>query len=97
VTYNAVKGTVLGNLARNSLIAPGLTNVDFSLIKNDKFHERLATQFRFELFNALNHPNFAAPAFIIYDSSGNLVSNVGRITSTANASRQIQLGLKLTF
>lgn len=54
-------------------------------------------QFRLEFFNVLNHPNFAAPASIIYDSNGNLVSNVGKITATSTPSRQIQLGLKLVF
>ena len=97
VTYNGVKGTVLGNVARNSLIAPGLTNLDFSLIKNDKITERFTTQFRFEFFNILNHPNFAAPATSIFDGNGNLVSNFGRITSTTNQGRQIQFGLKIRF
>ncbi|HEV2986459.1 MAG TPA: TonB-dependent receptor, partial [Vicinamibacterales bacterium] len=38
VTINGVKGNVLGNLARNTLTAPGLLNMDFSLIKNDRIH-----------------------------------------------------------
>jgi hypothetical protein len=97
VTVAGVKGTVLGNLARNSLTAPGLQNLDFSVIKNDKVGERLNVQFRLEFFNGLNHPNFSAPAFVIYDSNANLISNVGQITSTTNAARQIQLGIKLAF
>ena len=87
----------MGNLARNSLEAPGLTNLDFSMIKNDKIGERVTTQFRFEFFNLLNHPNFSAPAFSIFDNNGNLVSNFGRITSTTNAAREIQFGLKIRF
>ena len=97
VVWNGIKGTVLGNVARNSLEAPGLTNLDFSLIKNDKIGERFTTQFRFEFFNFLNHPNFSAPASSIFDGSGNLVSNFGRITSTTNQARQIQFGLKIRF
>jgi hypothetical protein len=97
VTVNGITGTVLGNLSRNSLTAPGLANMDFSLIKNTKAGERLATQFRLEFFNVQNHPNFSAPAFILYDSNGGLNSNAGRITSTTTAARQIQLGLKLLF
>jgi hypothetical protein len=97
VTINGVKGNVLGNLARNTLTAPGLLNMDFSLIKNDRIHERVNAQFRVEFFNVTNHPNFSAPAFIIFGGNGNLVSNVGKITSTSTASRQIQLGLKLVF
>jgi len=45
----------------------------------------------------MNHPNFSAPAFIVFDGGGNRVSNAGKITSTTTASRQIQLGLKLVF
>jgi hypothetical protein len=97
VTVNGVKGSLLGNLARNTLTSPGLLNMDFSLIKNDRIHERINAQFRLEFFNVLNHPNFSAPAFIIFDGNGNLVSNVGKITSTSTASRQIQLGMKLVF
>jgi len=71
--------------------------MDFALIKNDRIHERINAQFRLEFFNSLNHPNFSAPAFQIFDGNGNLVSNVGKITSTSTASRQVQLGLKLVF
>jgi hypothetical protein len=97
VTYNGITGTVLGNFARNSLVAPGLSNLDFSLIKNDKIGEKITAQFRLEFFNFLNHPNFAAPAGAIFDSNGNPVSNIGRITSTTTAARQIQFGLKIRF
>jgi hypothetical protein len=97
VTVNGITGTVLGNLARNSLTAPGLTNMDFSFIKNSKIGERISAQFRAEFFNVLNHPNLSAPAHTLFDSNGNLVSNAGQITSTTNAARQIQLGLKITF
>jgi hypothetical protein len=97
VTWNGITGTVLGNLARNALEAPGLSNLDFSLIKNDKIGDKFTTQFRLEFFNFLNHPNFAAPSGAIFDSNGNPVSNIGRITSTTNAARQIQFGLKLRF
>lgn len=97
VTIGGIKGNLLGNLARNTLTAPGLLNMDFSLIKNDRIGERIRAQFRLEFFNVLNHPNFAAPAFILFDGTGNVVSNVGKITATATASRQVQFGLKLAF
>lgn len=65
--------------------------------RNDRIGEKMNAQFRLEFFNVLNHPNFAAPASIIYDRNGNLVSNLGKITATSRPSRQIQLGLKLVF
>jgi hypothetical protein len=46
----------LGNSGRNSLIGPGLSNLDFSLAKNTvipKISEAFKIQFRFEVFNAL--------------------------------------------
>ena len=97
VTINGVTGTVLGNLSRNALTSPGLFNTDLSLIHNHRFAEKVTTQFRAEAFNVLNHPNFSAPSFVIYDSSGKLISNVGQITSTTTTSRQIQFGLKVSF
>jgi hypothetical protein len=104
--FTAPAPGTLSNLRRNTLTAPGLTNVDFSLIKNNKFHGRVEGQLRIEFFNVLNHPNFSAPNFVLY-TGGNLnngvqttpsaVSNAGVITSTTNNSRQLQLGYKITF
>jgi hypothetical protein len=94
---------LVGNTGRNSLYGPRLTTVDFSLFKNFKFTERLKLQFRAEFFNALNHPNFAAPNFLkdsnnsIFDSTGASIGNAGVIGSTATSSRQIQLGAKLVW
>jgi hypothetical protein len=88
---------VLGNLGRNTLTKPSLTNLDFSLFKDFKFTERLKSQFRMELFNAFNHTNFGTPATTIFDNQGRLTSNSGLITSTAGDSRRIQFGLKLNF
>jgi hypothetical protein len=53
-----------GNSGRNILIGPGITNLDFSVFKNNqikKISENFNIQFRVEMFNILNHPNFAPP------------------------------------
>jgi hypothetical protein len=71
--------------------------VDLSLNKSFQISERVRIQFRTELFNALNHPNFAIPSQrTVYSSSGP-VGSAGRITTTLTSSRQLQLGLKLSF
>lgn len=50
-------GTI-GNSRRNQFIGPGLVQLDMSLIKNTKITERVAVQFRWEVFNVLNRGNF---------------------------------------
>ncbi len=110
--FNGTPGTYLGNESRNSLSAPGYQNVDVSFMRNDKLGERVNGQFRFEFFNAANHPNFAAPSVraglaaasvntstgTITTAAGPISSFNGQILSTGgNIPRQIQFGYKLTF
>ncbi|HXM92755.1 MAG TPA: carboxypeptidase regulatory-like domain-containing protein [Candidatus Dormibacteraeota bacterium] len=87
-----------GNLARNTFVGPGLFVTDQSLFKNIKVTERVNFQFRFEVFNAFNHPNFKLP------SSATGANFANRITSTnfgqsagEIAPRHIQFGLKLLW
>jgi len=99
---NGGTGLVLGNNGRNSLYGPKLVNVDFSVFKNAHITERFTAQFRAEFFNILNHTNFQAPvdnnSFTNSDPESNgQLSGAGLIDSTTTTSRQIQLGLKLTF
>jgi hypothetical protein len=54
-----------GDLGRNSIFGPGLSNVDFSITKNTRLTEWLNLQLRAEFFNIFNHPNFALPAHTI--------------------------------
>jgi hypothetical protein len=82
---------VNGNAGRNILIGPGLQNLDFALFKNFRIREQMGLQFRWELFNALNHANFGFPAATI-----NVPATVGQISSAATG-RQMQFGLKFTF
>lgn len=89
-----------GNLGRDTLIGPGLATWDFSAFKTTKMSERLAVQFRAEIFNLLNRANFNTPNLITFTSSatGTKTSGTaGAITSTSTTSRQIQFGLKLIW
>jgi hypothetical protein len=52
----------LGNVPRDSLVGPGLMDLDFSIIKDTKLTERLNMQLRAEFFNIMNHPNFGSPS-----------------------------------
>ncbi len=79
-----------GNAGRNILQAPGLTNLDFSLMKRFFIAERANFLFRAEAFNALNHPEFLPPG------SGLNSATFGQVTS-ARDPRIFQLSLKLNF
>lgn len=55
---------LVGNLGRNTLVGPGLFNLDYSMVKNTKIpkiSEAFTVQFRVEFFNVLNRANFAPP------------------------------------
>jgi hypothetical protein len=84
------------------LIGPGLTTWDFSLLKETAIHERAAVQFRAEIFNLLNHPNFNTPNLIVFTpptalNPTGVSGTAGAITSTTTSSRQIQFGLKFLW
>jgi hypothetical protein len=89
----------LGNAGRNILTGPGLTDLDLALFKNFQFLEHLRLQVRGEVFNILNHPNFAPPVqnLSLFGANGSPVATAGLITSTLTTSRQIQLGAKLIW
>ena len=50
-----------GDLPRNSLRTFGLSQWDFAVHREFILHESLKLQFRAEMFNVLNHPNFGPP------------------------------------
>ena len=94
-----------GNAGRNSLIGPGITNLDFSVFKNNRIKrisENFNVQFRVEMFNILNHPNFAPPQVgdgnsDIFDGTGSPNGIAGALVRTTIPERQIQFALKFIF
>lgn len=79
---------------------PGFNNLDSSVFKYFNFTETVRLQFRAEVFNTTNTPQFAQPA------SGNLnftnvtstsTNGFSSITATRNNPRLIQLALKLFY
>ena len=73
------------------LRAPGVANLDLSLFKNIPVHEQVRAQFRFEVFNLFNRPQFGTPGTTIGSSTA------GVISSQANAPRDVQVALKFIF
>ncbi len=85
-----------GNLGRNTLYGPGLGTWDLAFLKDTQLRERLALQFRSELFNILNRANFNSPNAVTFTPTG-VSPTAGLITSTSTSSRQVQFGLKLLW
>jgi hypothetical protein len=87
-------GTGFGNSATGITNGPGQANIDLAISKTIPFawiSESSSLQFRAEMYNALNHPqfadpdnDFASPAF-------------GVIRSTSVNPRVVQFALKLAF
>ncbi len=87
-----------GNVGRDVLTGPGITELDLSALKNSRLSERMNLQFRAEFFNIFNHPNFGTPNAVVYTSATTTPApTAGVITSTSTTSRQIQFGLKLQW
>jgi hypothetical protein len=80
-----------GNVGRNTVIGPGILNLDFSTLKNIRIREGHQLEFRFEVFNMPNHPNWGLP-------NGTANSpNFGKVTSTNTDMRDLQFALKYVF
>ncbi|HEV2177658.1 MAG TPA: carboxypeptidase regulatory-like domain-containing protein [Terriglobia bacterium] len=83
----------LGFANRTPLSGPRFVNTDFSAVKNFPlpFREGSSLQFRAEVFNLWNHPQFYVPGVDVASAG------FGVINSTVNNPRLIQFALKLTF
>jgi hypothetical protein len=84
-----------GDSRIGNLRGPNLVDFDLVLQKNFKFRESQQLEFRFELFNLFNHPNFGLPgggSLVAVDVEGG-----SAITNTSTDNRQIELALKYTF
>ena len=87
-----------GNVSRNALKGPGLTEFDLSAKREAHLNDRLIFQLRVEVFNAFNHTNLQVPNEVVYTSASSGISpTAGVVTSTTTTSRQIQFGTKLQF
>jgi hypothetical protein len=81
-----------GNVGRTiPLYGPGFVTWDMSLFKNIPIYERVKAEFRFEMLNAFNTPQFANPNTSFGSNS------FGKITSQVNLGREIQMALRFVF
>ena len=93
-------GTI-GNLGRNTLIAPSVFNLDVSFQREFLLDAKRRLQFRADFFNLPNRTNFnrsvKSSAVVFTGNSGGRNSTAGRLGSTATTSRQIQFALRFSF
>jgi hypothetical protein len=101
-----------GNLGRNALRGFGATQWDFAVHRNFPIRESMQLQFRAEMFNIVNHPNFGQPQGAIgfpnfglstqmlgqsFAGSGSAGNGAFDPLYQVGGPRSVQLALKLTF
>jgi hypothetical protein len=86
-----------GNLGRNVVIGPPFHNTDLSIMKNMRPGGRLALQFRADVFDLFNHPNFGPPGNVVGSPTFGKISRTRLPTGEVGSSRQIQLAVRLSF
>jgi len=89
--FAAPAAAAFGNLGRNTVIGPSLTNLDLVIAKNIAIKEAIKLQVRGEVFNVFNHSNYNLVGRIINDPA-----TFGRVLNQLDP-RQLQFGLKLAF
>jgi hypothetical protein len=97
-------------MARNMFTAQPYYNLDLGITKNFKLTERFKLDFRMEMFNALNHPNFDNPrdastgsptmtssVFAQACCSAVAPPSTQTVIQTGESGRIIQFALKISF
>lgn len=91
-----------GNLGRNVIYGPDYWDWDFAVLKNTPITERVNLQLRAELFNIVNHPNFALPNWFVSPGSPGLITQTPDQAQTnpglgGGGPRVVQLAAKILF
>ncbi len=85
--------TVPGTLGRNNVFGPGLHTWDTGMMKDIKFVERYTLEFRADVFNLLNHPQFTNGSF--QEAINNGPTNPA--TTRYSSERELQLAVRIIF
>jgi hypothetical protein len=88
-----------GSYGRNTIIGPSFNNTDLSIIKRIKIGENKIIEFRWEVFDLLNHANFGQPGRTaqVGSTSFGVITNTRFSTGDSGSSRQMQFALKFKF
>jgi hypothetical protein len=90
-----------GDLGRNALYGPGFHDWDSGMMKDFPIKNRLNIEFRADVFNMFNHPQFQNGSFQQNLNAGTVANG---ITTTVNplvvrlqSNREMQFALRVTF
>ena len=109
LAYAPVTAVRFGNSGFNSLRGPGQVNLDASLFRTFRVTERVAAQFRAQVFNASNTPHFGLPSSSVNNlvlNANGTINNLGGFTvinSTTGTGREgvdqrvFELALRIRF
>jgi hypothetical protein len=82
--------------APTQAIGPGFHRADVALSKFWRTTERTRLEFRAEVFNLTNTPNFAQPTSLNFSNTKNFAQITGTRDSPDDP-RELQFGLKFSF
>jgi len=107
LAFDGVTTARFGTVGFDTLRGPGTVNLDASLFRSVKIHERWSLQFRAECFNVANTPHFSNPGANVssmqVNSNGTLnLNGFTQITSVNPEGRLVderyfRVGVKLVF
>ena len=91
-TWDGFKLGTFGNSGPGACAGPPVDNVDFAIVKNWRMTERTKLQFRVEMFNVFNHPQFRFNgATLAFNSPGcsNFIPGPGGVGQVCDANNPV--------
>ena len=85
-----------GTLGRNTIFGPGYHTWDMGMMKDIKMAERAMLEFRADVFNLFNHPQFTNSSFNTSMGTGGTGTTSGASTRYSSE-RQLQFAVRITF
>jgi hypothetical protein len=107
--YIQAAAGAVSNIGRNTFNSPYFNIWNMAILKNSKLTERFNLQFRVEAFDVFNHPDYTLGNLSVFQTTANALNQgYANLTSVPTGgflneknfnggSRQVQLGVKLTF
>jgi hypothetical protein len=97
--FAAVTTPNFGNAGFNSLIGPGIIDLDLGLFREFPIRENVKLQFRAEAYNATNTPHWSNPASNVSSGGFALITstNASNLGRSGTDQRTIRLGAHVSF